>query len=63
MLNPLGAQAEAHDRKTVLRHGGALAREAESEGGRRPECRGKRLAHATLFRFIYDQHKVAAVMR
>ena len=34
MLHPLGAQAETQDRKTVLRHGGALAREAESEGGR-----------------------------
>ena len=25
----MGAQAETQDRKTVLRHGGALAREAE----------------------------------
>ena len=30
----MGAQAETHDRKTVLRHGGALPREAGSEGGR-----------------------------
>ena len=30
----MGAQAEIHDRKTVLRHGGALPREAGSEGGR-----------------------------
>ena len=27
----MGAQAETQDRKTVLRHGGALPREAESE--------------------------------
>ena len=33
-VHPLGAQAETQDRKTVLRHGGALPREAESEGGR-----------------------------
>ena len=26
----MGAQAETHDRKTVLRHGGALPREAGS---------------------------------
>ena len=31
---PLGVQAETQDRKTALRHGGALPREAESEGGR-----------------------------
>ena len=29
MLHPWGAQAETQDRKTVLRRGGALAREAE----------------------------------
>ena len=29
MLHLCGAQAETQDRKTVLRHGGALAREAE----------------------------------
>ena len=29
-LHPLGAQAETQDWKTVLRHGGALPREAES---------------------------------
>ena len=28
----------------VLRDGGALPREGESEGGRRPECLGQRLA-------------------
>ena len=39
-LHPLVAQAETQDQKTVLRHGGALPREAESEGGRRPECQG-----------------------
>ena len=36
-------QAEAQDRMTVLRHGGAPPLEAESEGGRRPECTGQRL--------------------
>ena len=30
MLNPWGAQAEAHDRKTVLRHGGALSKGIET---------------------------------
>ena len=30
----MGAQSETHDRKTVLRHGVALPREAGSEGGR-----------------------------
>ena len=32
-LHPLGAQSETQDQKTVLRYGGALPREAESEGG------------------------------
>ena len=31
----MGAQAETHDRKTVLRHGGALPREAESRRERK----------------------------
>ena len=34
------AQSETQDRKTGLRNGSELPRKAESEGGRRPECRG-----------------------
>ena len=34
----MGAQAETHDRKMMLRHRGALPREAGSEGVRRTEC-------------------------
>ena len=46
---PIWGAARDPGPQDVLRYGGALPREAESEGGRRPECRGKPLARTPDF--------------